>query len=442
MSDPAKPRNNLFQSALIAALTFLAITVVPASRAGTPSPSQSWKVDLGGDPGRIPAAIDQLLDPDPSVWREAQIRLAAAGRPAMEALNKSKVIRDPAGATRVKLLVSLALHISLSTEELDRYPRLRALGESDIQKGLALAETLRSFRSLAAEGFRPSGGDIQRSILALGGFKVYAGRALIRDSNPAARANGALILGDVETTVAEVDQLLDDDAVIGINGSDWSMHRDVAYAARSRRSPLVQSNEADRSTWFEHLLSRTVASGGSRNRGPHERQPPWDFDLINAFRQASASMDAENWDDWWREIRPTWKHWWKLAGNGPYPPDREDWLNYLNEMDGFRYFSKPDSLGRSILHVTGPPGTRYELFRDSVLVGAGGLPFDSIGPPDPELAEEWLYTIPDAEDLIEMRLRFSDGSSRTDWWPLNGEVVNIVILGPQRRERPGPDSKD
>jgi len=147
------------------------------------------------------------------------------------------------------------------------------------------------------------------------------------------------------------------------------------------------------------------------------------FDLINVIRQTSRAKEATTWDEWWDAARPAWKHWWKLAGNGLRPPNREEWLNYEREREGFKLQRKPS--GKTELRVRGPGGTRCEVYEDSVRVASGQLPIHFVHKADPGSVR-----VPEG---ILIRAMFSDGRAWEKTFVFNRDQTwTLTLLGSER----------
>lgn len=195
---------------------------------------------------------------------------------------------------------------------------------------------------------------------ALGGCAVPAALALLRSPRPVGRAYGMRILSwQSNVTLADsIGALVADAASFAVDHScyfdrDTVGHHAKAHYARMSRVP------ADRHRIFEAALSVSHAS-----------------DLINGIQAGSRARAAATWDEWWDEVRPHWRDWWRLAGNGPYPPDHMEWWNSVREYSGFRVTWADHSEPRTVLTVTGPPGTRCRVESGGAVVAEGEPPLE------------------------------------------------------------------
>jgi hypothetical protein len=322
-----------------------------------------WReLDLDGSPARCREMANALCSNDPAVWREAQIRLAHAGPAALNALESRALLSDPEMRSRVRDVVNLALGRYVTPRELAGHPRVMALVADSVAKGLALAPSLAGLGQYPesdagpwfAQPRAPRSARPEEQMFALGGCAVPAALALLREPRPVGRAFGIGILARLGA-VAMTDSVLplvNDATMFSVNHGDYSSSETIGQRAKTFVASIdeVPSNRL-------YLYESGLQS-----------------DLIDGIRETSRSMSAKSWDDWWAEARPAWEDWWRLAGAGDQPPDREAWWNAVFEYQGFRLFRVPNPESGTVLHVTGPAGTRCRVETDSVVVAEGEVP--------------------------------------------------------------------
>ncbi len=282
-------------------------------------------LDLADDPARLRGFVARLASDDRAEWREAQFRLAMAGPPALDALERSRVARNPALRPRLRALLSLAMLTTVDPAGIRRHRRLNALIAADVARGFALVESLaanpafdvgeRGVSQLLGGNAPPT--PVQRLIAGatrLGGFAVPAAVALCRDSRPVARAYGALLLSDLRAVVAtdSLERLEADASPIVFRGLESQRDATVGGPAANARAHLSRLRALPLG-FEEPLRLMAKLEGGEYGRG----------DLVDAIRGGTAVMAATSWDAWWEEARPAWRRWWELSG-GESASDREE----------------------------------------------------------------------------------------------------------------------
>jgi hypothetical protein len=417
-----KPAAPLLILPLVATLLSASIPTF-ASNPFLPDSMPEWQLDLLGQHDRVQQYVVDLENPRPEVWRRALIRLAAAGEPGLLALSASFGTRDSVFRNRAKNVVSIALRLTVTTQQLDLYPALRALGQAEIERGAINAELLRQDQS-ANTGARALG-----RIAATGGFKVYAGTALCRDPRPVARVYGARLLSDVLPSQALLSSLLSDGSPIIVDHEDMRIYSSVGQWVTI--DPWPARKGGTRADWFEHVHDVMDLEFGVRDGLDS---------FINAARSLTNERSTQSWDEWWRAVDPVWVEWWKRADpRGAIAPDI--WREFVTSVEGYRYHSREDSLGRSSFHVTAPPGTSCEVFIDSVRVGSGIVPIHLVGEPDLKLVrwreDRWDPADGDEADYdppptrrIRIRAVFPDGRtwSKENFVLEAGEEVTLQLV--------------
>jgi hypothetical protein len=307
-----------------------------------------------------------LRSSDAAVWREAQVRLAHAGPAALAAMEAQPLLEVPEFRARVRDVVQQSLGRCITPRELGAHPRLMALVADSIARGIALAPVLAGQRLYPGpdaydsmvwwEDPHPVPPRPEDQMFALGGCAVPAALLLLREPRPVGRAFGIGILNGLGA-VAMIDSvapLVSDAAEFGVDHNDFEDRETVGQRAKV----FVAS--------IDQVLSYRcfVYESGLES------------DLINGIRQTSNATRATSWDQWWNEARPAWRDWWRLAGDGPRPPDREAWLNAVNEYHGFHLFRVPNAEPRMVVRVTGPTGTHARIETESTVVAQGEVPLE------------------------------------------------------------------
>lgn len=198
----------------------------------------------------------------------------------------------------------------------------------------------------------------EERLIALGGYAVPAALAMLHDPRPVGRAYGCVLIGALGARAAaeSLRTLFDDGAELSVDHWDYSDRTTVGREARRQFGYL-----ADTGTRPSDRFERPLELNGM-------------VDLVNGIRESSGAMKARSWAEWWDEARPMWNDWWRLAGDGAAPPDREAWWNVMFEYRGFRLTRRPNPEPRSVLTVIGPPGAICRVETDSVIVARGEPP--------------------------------------------------------------------
>ena len=291
------------------------------------------------------------------------MRLAHAGPGALGAIDVPWLLTDTYGRACVREVVRRSLGRCVTPRELAAHPRLIALVADSIARGFALAPLLAAYRSLPGpdadamvidEHPQARSPRHEEQMFALGGCAVPAALSLLHDARPVGRAFGIGMLGGLGAAAMadSVAPLAGDDAAFSVDHGDYFDRETVGHRAKAF---VASVNEVPEHRCFTY--ERDLES-----------------DLVNGIRETSAAMQATSWDRWWDEARPAWRDWWRLAGEGLQPPNREEWWNAIFEYRGFRLFSVPNAEPRSTLLVTGPANTHCRIETDSTVVAEGEVP--------------------------------------------------------------------
>jgi len=351
-------------------ISLMAVLLIVAS-AGTPARTARIELDLDGSPARCRDMARRLVSSDVAEWREAQFRLAGAGPAALAAIDLPGLLGDVEGRVRVRGVVEMALVRSVTVRNVQAHARLYALVADSIAKGLGNATRLeqqREFEGPDADAMiipddKPRPTTDKQKLHALGGCAIPAALSLLHSPNPIGRAYGVWVIRGLGATPCadSVAALVNDTARFPVDHGDFTDAETVGANAGACVAALTAAPRY-RSDVYEESALRVDDTG----------------DLINGIRQTSQAMQANNWEQWWNEARPVWRDWWRLAGDGLYPPDREEWLHAVSEYRGFRLLRVPNPEPRTVLRVTGPPGTRCRVETDSMVVAEGEPPLEVV----------------------------------------------------------------
>jgi hypothetical protein len=311
--------------------------------------------------------VRRLLSSDTATWREAEMRLAHAGPAALGAIDALWLLADTNGRARVRDVVQRSLGRCVTPRELAAHPQLMALVADSIARGFALAPLLAAYHSFPGPDAdmmvidehpqsRPPSPEDQ--MFALGGCAVPAALSLLHDPRPVGRAFGIGMLGGLGAVAMadSVAPLTSDGTAFTVDHGDYEDRETVGHRAKAFVASVSEIPEY-RCFAYERDL---------------------EGDLVTGIRESSAAMQATSWDRWWDEARPAWRDWWRLAGEGLRPPNREEWWNAMFEYHGFHLFRVPSTEPRSTLLVTGPAATHCRIETDSTVVAEGVVPLSYV----------------------------------------------------------------
>lgn len=368
--------------------------------------------------------LAQLESPDPATGREAQVRLAADARPALDAIEEL-VLEKKGNAlleSRVVDLLAVALQTSIRWEDLRTREALVRLAKPHLDRAREIAETLARQDALHV-GERPPRPAVfprepspiekaLRELGELGGFAVPAALELLLDARPVARAYGVFLLDRAQAVPLEkkaVEWLREDQAPIRVRGSDWVSSSTVGRWARDALEKKSEPPQPTAASEMAGVVLRFAALCGALVGG---------VDLVNGLREGSQAFRAETADAWWDEARPLWRTWWELAGDGERPRDREAWLNPVRARRGFRLDTAPHPAGDGRLELELPEGAHGEVLFDGRRVAHGRGSLTVEGAPEREL---------------RVVVTFADGRTWRNAFVSNrGRIFRIRVFEPGR----------
>lgn len=304
------------------------------------SRAHAVELDLAESSSARVAMARQLLSPTPAIWREAQLRLAAAGPAGLDAVVRARVLRSEVGRRRAADVARIGLLLSVPYAEFVRRPEWVALVADSLRLasvdvdslpsrlmnneiGGLMAADLLDEAAVAREYYRP----LDR-VRRWGGFAVPAVLARLRAVDPAERGAACAVLSDLGALAqaAALDSLASDPATfdrfygcnygrvtVGVQGREHANRlRSMEYEPFRHEIAFVA---------LAHAWGVTLAS-----------------ELSNAGRAVQGAWDRprtlpspSNWDDWWDSVRPAWAMWWSLCGESLVPADTEAWHRWMNE---------------------------------------------------------------------------------------------------------------
>jgi hypothetical protein len=315
--------------------------------------------DIQGTPAQLRLYASRLESRRPGEWREAQIRLAWAGVPALQVVDSTFSTRRPPTVARYKGYLSLALLASVTPEDLERFRRLRRLAAADIALGLAMAT------AAVDDTIIPDGSlfesDRQRD---LGGFAVPGAVFLCSARRPGARARGVSMLLELgafsqipllESMRADPGKYLEWHGDVGSMG----VVGDAAAQADAHLLGALASRQCN-----DVLIVHSVST---KYQGDLD-------ELLTGLRDYTGVVDQCTWETWWNAARPAWNAWWDIYDSSPGEASMIAWRHRMEETQGWRLGTAKSGSEHSTFKVEGPRSILGEVWLGDRLLRRGHLP--------------------------------------------------------------------
>lgn len=413
--------------------------LVSISFAGAPIPDSL-------DSRALAMAVQQLSSVDEARARMAELRLACAGVPALEALERAGVGRQPKLRPRLLRIFDVGLRASMTEADFHPHPALDAISRPRIEKARRLADSLAILRHLGKWGTPAHGvgeslnGDSR--LAAEGGFAVPAAIRLLHDGQPMGRLVGVFMIQRLKARVArrELETVRMDEARITSWEGDYESTTTIGALATRALGDLERD-------WDYFGPIRCLIRDG----------PPGEvcYSLMTGIHEAEASIagvpddgsigkGALDWNDWWARAWPVWSDWRDLSRGAEAPPDLEEWRTAVDSYAPYRFECDWDSSGTTTMEIVGSSMFRADLTaanwdRKTLTVLLSGSPPLSVRIPTSE-ARLRGWTLPEeawqiGDGTTRLRIVGPDGRSReVEFDGLSGCHLRLTLREPRKPE--------